>query len=141
VTLTLRLQLPGAQYAPVFIEDVLVGQGKTFDVGRIDFVGMVPVAVKVVNSAGEPCAGITVRSLADKCKHPGPGAVTNTNGIARLPVAAHSSGCVFVEHKDPQTNTTVRATVPYPAGGPEDTTRELVLQLPDTFPEQPPQTE
>jgi hypothetical protein len=139
-TLTLRLQLPGEQYAPVFIQDVLVGQGKTFDVGRVDFVRTVPVAVKVVDAAGNPVAGLAVKSLPDKCNYPGLAAVTDKAGIARLPVAAHFSGRVFVEYKDPRTNTTVRAAVPCRVDD-EDTSHEVVVQLPDTSPEQPPQTE
>jgi hypothetical protein len=139
-TLTLRLQLPGEQYAPVFIQDVLVGQGKTFDVGRVDFVRTVPVAVKVVDAAGNPVAGLAVKSLPDKCNYPGLAAVTDKAGIARLPVAAHFSGRVFVEYKDPRTNTTVRAAVPCRVDD-EDTSHEVVVRLPDTSPEQPPQTE
>jgi hypothetical protein len=141
VTLTLRLQLPGEQYAPVFIEDVLVGQGKTVDVGRVDFAPTVPVAVKVIDSAGDPVAGITVKSLADKCHYPGFGAATDTTGVAHLPVAAHFSGRAFVEYQDPRTNTTAREAVPCRIAGPEDAGREFVLQLSDTFPEQLPKSE
>jgi hypothetical protein len=141
VTLTLRLQLPGEQYAPVFIEDVLVGQGKTVDVGRVDFAPTVLVAVKVVDAAGDPVAGITVKSLADKCHYPGLGAVTDAAGVAHLPVAAHFAGRVFAEYKDPRTNTMARAAVSCRIDDPEDAGREFVLQLSDTFPEQLPKSE
>jgi hypothetical protein len=141
VTLILRLRLPDERYAPVVIEDVLVGQGKTLDVGRIDFVRVVPVVVKVVDSAGGPRAGITVRSLADKCSYASPGTVTNTAGIARLPVAAHFSGRVIAEYKDPRTNAVTRETAPCQIGGPEDAGREFVLSLSDAFLEQLPKSE
>lgn len=133
VTWTLRMQLPDERYMPTLVEDVLVGQGRTLDLGRIDFARAIPVAVKVVDSAGSPLEGIVVKSLADKSGYPGPGGVTNDEGTARLRVAAHFTGRLIVEYHDARTRTTIREGAPCRLDGQQDAGREFVIQLSDEF--------
>ncbi len=132
--LVLRLQVADERYAPTLVEDVLVGHGKTFDLGRIDFARLVPMAVKLVNAADEPLAGVAVKCLLGESGCPGPEAVTDADGIAHLRVAAHSAGRLILEYEDPQTKTKVRADTPYRVAGAEDAAREFVLQLCEASP-------
>jgi hypothetical protein len=136
VTLTLRVRLPDERYAPTFIQDVLVGQGQTLDLGRVDFARAIPVGVKVVDSTGNPLEGITVKSLADKSSYPGSGAVTNSAGIARLRVPARFTGRLIVEHRNPRTQMTIREGTPCQIESTGDAAREFVIQLSDEFLEQ-----
>jgi hypothetical protein len=133
VTLTLRLQLPDDRYAPAFVEDVLVGQGRSIDLGRIDFVRTMPVTVKVMDSQDNPLEGITVTCRVGRGNHAVGEAVTNTDGLARLHVAMHSAGRFTVEYDDPRTRAPLREEIPYEVGGRQGTGREFILQLSDEF--------
>jgi hypothetical protein len=137
VRMALRVQLPDERYAPALIEEVLVTQGETLDLGRLDFTRAVPILVKVIDAAGGPAEGVTVRSLLGKGGYPGPEAVTDANGIARLRAAANSEARLVLERNEPETGTAIRAEMVCRVAGPEDAGREFVLPLPVAAPAQP----
>lgn len=137
VRMALRVQLPDERYAPALLDDILVAQGETLDLGRLDFARAVPILVKVTDAAGSPVEGVRVRSLLGRGGYPGPEAVTDADGLARLAVAVNSEARLALEHKDHETGAAVCAEAVCPVAGPEDAGREFVLVLPGAAPEQP----
>jgi len=136
-TLTLRLQLPDERYAPAFIEDFNVGQGKTADLGRIDFARAVPVSVRVIDPNGGPLQGVTVSCLTGTIGRPVGEAVTDTDGVARFRVAARSAGWFVAERKDPETKQTIHGEASYDLAASENAGKEFRLQLSGESAEQP----
>ena len=132
-TLALRLSLPDERYAPALVEDILVGQGKTIDLDRIDFARAILVAVQVIDPEDHPLGGIMVTCLAGRGGHPVAETVTDAAGIARIRVAIHSTGRFVVQYADPRTKTAIREETPYQVAGPKDAGREFVLQLSKEF--------
>jgi len=135
--LVLCLQLPDERYAPAFVENVTVAQGKTVDLGRIDFAQAVPVVVKVLDSNDVPLSGVTVTCLTGKISCPVGEATTDADGVAHLRIAHRSSGRFIAHRKDPQTNQTIQGQMPYDLACVQDASKEFTLRLPSEPPEQP----
>jgi hypothetical protein len=65
-------------------------------------------------------------------KHESSGA-TDSNGTVRLHAAPHSSGRIAFRTVDLPTGQQVEKSIPYRIGGPEDTGKTFVLQIPEDF--------
>lgn len=133
VTLTLVLQRIGGQFSPVVIEPVYLRQGEVLDLGRVEFSPAMQVVVKVLDSAGKPLEGITLRCRTDGIGYTGLGFVTDPEGRALVNAPQNSRGQFVVEYPDRESMTVVREGTPYEVRGSEDEGREFVLVLSDEF--------
>lgn len=133
VTLTLTVQVLDKRCAPVIIEGVRLEQGQVLDLGRLDFAQAIQVAVKVIDSAGNPLEGIVVRYLDEHGGYRGQSVVTESGGVAFLYVPPHSQGQFAVEYRPAGAQDSVSEGIPYQVGGEEDAGREFVLLLSDAF--------
>jgi hypothetical protein len=133
VTLTLTVQVLDQRCAPVIIEGVRLEQGQVLDLGRVDFTEAIQVAVKVIDSAGNPLESIVVRHLDERGGYRGQQVVTEGGGVAFLYVPPHSQGQFAVEFRPAGAQDSIREGIPYQIGGAEDAGREFILLLSDAF--------
>jgi len=134
VTMTLLLyDYLESPVAPLAIPDVVVGQGETRDLGRLELDSGVTVAVKVIDSAGKPVKGVRLNCMDDRYGHCGLIAPTNANGIAEAHVAPSSKGRFVLYYYGRSPEDRLEASVANSVAGPEDNGREFVLQLSDEF--------
>ncbi len=136
VTITLTIRRRDERFAPFVVEDTHLRQGEVLNLGRIEFPEAMAVVARVIDSAGKPLEGITVKSLADGHNYLFRGAVTDERGVARVYVPPHSQGQLFVELYDVEARAKIRQDTPYRVAGHEDTGREFVLVLSSEFLEQ-----
>lgn len=134
LTLKIDPSLP-TQMAPATIPSVKLEQGQFLDLGCVNFQSTFEVAVKVIDSAGQPVEGARVGCCDQdgfsfshsRSYRP----VTNENGKAVLHVPPYSSGEIFIFSFDRQTREKLREATPYKVAGEEDTARVFTLRLSD----------
>jgi len=132
VELTIKIyRLRENQWAFIVIPGVKLQQGQVLDLGRQDFKPAIKVAVKVVDSADKPIEGVRVNWLDEDGSFGYRRSVTDSNGIASLPVPPHSNGRFVVVHFDRLTMERFEEGTPYEVGGEEDGGRQFTLQLSD----------
>jgi len=132
VNLQIKLDTPyDRSWCPFNLDQTIsLQQGQVLDLGRLVFEKAVTVAVKILNSAGEPMEGIPVYVLVNgrmwTTAH-----ITDENGVANFHVPPYSQGQFLVRHEDPSTGKFLKKTTAYQAGDRESPGREFTLQLSD----------
>ncbi|MGD8499186.1 MAG: hypothetical protein PVJ86_00980 [Phycisphaerales bacterium] len=131
--MTLRIyNVPAMELCPIIIPDLKLEQGQILDLGRRDFQPNFKVAVKIIDSSGEPVEGVTVDCYADVGMFLGQKAITNEDGIAFLYVPPHSKGRFTVRHyEEPLPDEPLRESTVYEVGGEEDAGKQFTLQISD----------
>jgi len=136
VELTLKVLRSDTSFAPAVFTGVLLRQGQVLELGRVDFPAAMEVVVRVIDSAGKPLEGMSVRRMNSHGHYWGEQGVTDSEGLTHLNVPPHSDGIFAVEYFDQEAMVPVRQSTPYAVAGPEDAGREFVLRLSDAFLEQ-----
>jgi hypothetical protein len=134
VTLVLNVDLSDDVHAPAIVQGVRVQQGQALDLGRLDFSPAMRVAVKVLDSAGNPLEGISIQ----RCNQAGHRLsilpiITDEKGIAMAYVAPNSQGQFIVEDSVNGLPGSMREGTDYQVRGHEDAGRQFVLQLSDSL--------
>ena len=119
------------QWAPVVIKNVKLYQGEILNLGRIYFELNFKVAVKVVDSSGEPVEGVTVSGYDEYGLFLGQKAIANENGIAMIYVPPHSKGKFVVAYYDKSTRKNIQEGISYETAGQEDAGKQFTLQISD----------
>lgn len=120
------------QWRPIVIENIKLEQGQVLDMGRRDFPPTLKVAVKVIDSSGEPVEGVTV-GCSDKVDiFWGSKGITNEDGIAFLFVSPHSKGKFTVRYfEEPLPDKPLQESAVYEVAGKEDEGKQFTLQISD----------
>jgi hypothetical protein len=122
-----------SHHAPLIVTDVMVKQGQTLDLGRLEFGPGVTVTVKVVDSAGNPVKAMRLHCMDAHCGDCGLTAPTSRDGTTQVHVAPSTQGRFVAYCFGRSSQDRMEASVAYEIAGPEDNGREFVLQLPDAF--------
>jgi len=131
VELTIEIyMLLQSEWAPVVIRGIKLQQGQVLDLGRLDFQPNMKVAVKVIDSTGQPVPGVTVWLSTEGAYH-GPKAVSTQDGMAVINIPPYSKGEFSVVYYDKLTSTTLREAIPYEVAGEDDAGRQFTLRLSD----------
>jgi hypothetical protein len=133
VTLTLEVQLLDARYAPVVVEDVRLAHRQVLDLGHVEFARAMQIAVKVINSTGNPVEGVAVHRIDQWGYLQSQRVVSDGEGIARIFVPPHSRGQLVVDHWPDGASEVLREGITYQVAGDEDMGKEFVLLLSDAF--------
>ncbi|MBN2133250.1 MAG: hypothetical protein JW741_27370 [Sedimentisphaerales bacterium] len=123
-------------WLPVQLGQVRLQQGEVTEFGRVGFTTGIGVTVRVVDPNGAPMEGVTIFSTDSDRLLLYTNQRTDTEGIARLNVPAHSTGCLCALAIDPVTRERIEEHVGYEVGGEEDAGKEFTLRLSDAFLEQ-----
>ncbi len=119
--------------APLVFPDVLVAQGRTLDLGRLEFGPGITVSVKVIDPAGTPVREARVYCVDNRYGHYGVTAPTNGSGIATVHVAPSTKGKFALYRRATPREDPLEASVAYEVGGLEDNGREFILQPSEEF--------
>jgi hypothetical protein len=120
-----------SQWCPIIVPSIELEQGQVLDLGRRDFQPTFKVAVKIINSSGEPVEGVTVNSYADIAMFSGQKVITDEHGIAFLDVPPHSKGEFVISYYDSETKTHLREGITYEVASEEDVDKQFTLQISD----------
>jgi len=130
--LTLRIHMVlEYRWLPIVIPGVRLEQGQLLDLGRADFPPAIKVAVKVVDSKGEPLEGVALRCHNERGGYTGQKTITNESGIAFIYVSPYTTGRFLAARDDREAWTGPNEWTPYEVGGQEDTGKQFTLQLSD----------
>ncbi len=121
---------------PVYLGQVRLEQGQTARMGHVEFTTGVEVIVRVTDPTGAPVADMTVYSTDPERRLRYMDRRTNRQGMARLNVPAHTTGCVYASFLDPVTRERIEEHVPYRVGSQEEAAREILIRLSDAFAQQ-----
>jgi hypothetical protein len=122
---------PRTMFPPVYLKSVRLEQGQIEDLGRVEPSTGIELAVKVIDSRGQPVSGVRI-SCVDESGYAWGGALpTNEAGQTVAHVALNSTGRFCIVGLDPATRERVEQCVPYTVAGQEDAGKEFILQLPD----------
>jgi hypothetical protein len=125
------------QWGPAKLGEIELQQGQTINLGSVSFPRTFQVAVKVINSQGQPVPKVTVRCRDEifRASYIRP-TWTEEDGIAWIYVSPNSKGQFVVEARDTVNQTVLRESFPYQVAGPEDEGKEFTLMLSDQMLEQ-----
>jgi len=135
--LQLRLQVDthvvnGPPYWPATVTQTLSAQpGHVIDLGPIRMHKPIPVFVQVLDSAGEPVAGVAVSHRGADGGLSGLEEITDEEGFARLQVLPYCQGSFLVGYRQNQTNKLVSESIDYQTSGPGDANNVYTLQISD----------
>ncbi|MHC4153603.1 MAG: carboxypeptidase-like regulatory domain-containing protein [Planctomycetota bacterium] len=125
------------QWSPIIIKGINLEQGQTQDLGTLTLEPTLPIYAQVVNSRGEPIAGITVRHKCDSLLRKY-WDNTDEEGIAIFSAPPNSTGQLYVSlhigqlspfRKDDES--VPREEISYGVGGTEDAGTVYTIQLSD----------
>jgi len=131
--MTLQIQVQSeSQWDPVVVPNIKLQQGQVLNLGRVDFGPALRVAVKVIDSTGQPVEGITVWLMGENGLFQGCRAVTDADGVAFLNVPLYSRGQFVVQYFDSTLpDKRLQEGTAYQVAGQEDAGREFTLHLSD----------
>jgi hypothetical protein len=137
--MNLQLMVLGEnQWDRIIIPNVKLQAGEVLDIGKVEFGPALKVKVLVVDSAGKPVEGVTVRQFNEKGYYQGRQGITDVDGIAFLDIPRYSTGEFAVEKQlgcapDGSWQEPLREGVSYKVAGEQDNGKVFILQLSEQF--------
>jgi hypothetical protein len=120
-----------SQWCPIIIDNIQSRQGQIVNMGRRDFQPALKVALKVVDSKGEPVEGVGVSCLDEAGLFWGQTIITDEDGVAIANVPPGSKGEFVISYYDSVTKTHLREGITYEVAAEEDAGKQFTLQISD----------
>jgi hypothetical protein len=123
-------QRKGPRPCPITFEAFNALQGETIDLGKCAFEREIPIYVDLIDSVGEPLAGVQISHLDFRGLSLNQMRVTDPNGTARFMVPPYYEGRFAIA--DPgKSRKSAAHFVTYETNGPEDANTVYTIQLSD----------
>jgi hypothetical protein len=118
-------------WCPIYTKQINAAQGQTVNLGRITINPEIPIYVKVIDPAGNPVEGLSIKQgAADGLTWFGQSQITDPNGVAKFFAPPLYKSAFFVGWHGINTKTPWQKLI-YETKGPQDANIVFTMQLSD----------